>query len=123
MHLIDSLLCRHGHFFSGRSAGSCLPVSPQPTSRDVRLVATATHEWPFIRMKSLMQLQMHVLSESIGALVAAVGFLSRVQSHVCLQVGGGAESFTALVTRMGFLSSVHQIVLLQVGQLGEGLGA
>ena len=79
-------------------------MGPQAAGRDVRLAARPADEGPLVVVQPLVQLEVDVLGEPAGALVAGVGLLARVQPHVGLQVGRRAEPLAALVARMGLLA-------------------
>lgn len=70
----------------GGGAGGRLPVSSQPARRNVRLVAGAADERPFVVMEPLVKFEVNILCESGGALITCVWLLARVKTHVGLQI-------------------------------------
>ena len=85
-------------------AGGGLPMSPQSGRADVGFGTGAARERPLVGVQPLVQFKMHVLSESVVALVATVRLLAGMQPHVGLQVGSGAESFAAFQARVRFFA-------------------
>lgn len=90
----------------------------------VSIVAEVHEEFDVaFKMCLLVKPEMDLLVELGWALLAVVGLVPTVESHVCLEVAGTAKSLLADVTAMRLLPRVNKMMLLKMSELCEALPA
>lgn len=89
--------------------------------QDLRVVVPVGYR--FTDVFAHVQLQRRHLSEPLGALVALVGFLARVQPHVLVEHSLLSERLAAERATVGSVVRVNPDVLLEMGLLFEAFVA